>query len=99
MTRRTRRSFNSAVVAEKAFFKGPSVEPSLRESFMTTKAHKVAILPGDGIGPEVVDATLLVLDAVQKTGLVHLAYLTGDAGFDSIKKSATNILENTVEVK
>ena len=30
------------------------------------RTHDVAILPGDGIGPEVVDATIKVLDAVQK---------------------------------
>src|SRR6266852_887649 len=58
---------------------------------MTTKVHKIAILSGDGIGPEVVDATLMVLDAVQKTGLVHLEYLKGDAGFDAIKKYGTNV--------
>ncbi len=45
---------------------------------MPTKVHKIAILPGDGIGPEVTDATIMVLDAVQKTGLVQLEYLKGD---------------------
>ena len=65
---------------------------------MTTTAHKIAVLPGDGIGPEVVDATLMVLDAVQKTGLVHLEYLKGDAGFDSIRKFGTNLPEKTVEM-
>src|SRR5713101_311512 len=65
---------------------------------MATKVHKIAILPGDGIGPEVVDATLAVLDAVQKTGLVHLEYLKGDAGFDAIKKYGTNLPEKTIEM-
>src|SRR5206468_1139426 len=65
---------------------------------MTTTVHKIAVLPGDGIGPEVVDATLMVLDAVQKTGLVHLEYLKGDAGFDSIRKFGTNLPEKTVEM-
>ena len=65
---------------------------------MTTKVHKIAILSGDGIGPEVVDATLMVLDAVQKTGLVHLEYLKGDAGFDAIKKYGTNLPEKTIEM-
>jgi len=65
---------------------------------MTTTVHKIAVLPGDGIGPEVVDATLMVLDAVQKTGLVHLEYLKGDAGFDAIKKFGTNLPEKTVEM-
>lgn len=30
------------------------------------KAHKIAVMPGDGIGPEVVDAALTVLDAAEK---------------------------------
>src|SRR2546422_1092857 len=65
---------------------------------MSAKVHKVAILGGDGIGPEVVDATLMVLDAVQKTGLVHLEYLKGDAGFDAIKKYGTNLPDKTIEM-
>src|SRR3989475_4452945 len=65
---------------------------------MSAKVHKVAILGGDGIGPEVVDATLMVLDAVQKTGLVHLEYLKGDAGFDAIKKYGPTLPDKTVEM-
>src|SRR3989449_1395161 len=65
---------------------------------MPTKVHKIAILPGDGIGPEVTDATIMVLDAVQKTGLVQLEYLKGDAGFDAIKKYGTNLPDKTIEM-
>lgn len=31
-----------------------------------TRTHKVAVIPGDGIGPEVIGAALTVLDAAQK---------------------------------
>src|SRR5438552_294584 len=65
---------------------------------MPTKVHKIAILTGDGIGPEVTDATIMVLDAVQKTGLVQLEYLKGDAGFDAIKKYGTNLPDKTIEM-
>ncbi|HZY47077.1 MAG TPA: isocitrate/isopropylmalate family dehydrogenase, partial [Candidatus Bathyarchaeia archaeon] len=65
---------------------------------MTAKVHRIAVLPGDGIGPEVVDATLTVLDAVQKTGFVRLEYLKGEAGFDMIKKYGTNLPDKTVEM-
>ena len=65
---------------------------------MPTKVHKIAILPGDGIGPEVTDATIMVLDAVQKTGLVQLEYLKGDAGFDAITKYGTNLPDKTIEM-
>jgi isocitrate dehydrogenase (NAD+) len=63
-----------------------------------TKLHKIAVLPGDGIGPEVVDATLAVLDAVQKAGSVSLEYLKGEAGFDVIKKYGTNLPDKTVDL-
>ena len=36
--------------------------------------QKITLIPGDGIGPEVVDATIAVLDAVQKAGAAHLEY-------------------------
>ena len=29
--------------------------------------YKIAVLPGDGIGPEVMEATLRVLEALQKS--------------------------------
>ena len=62
------------------------------------KSHKIAVLPGDGIGPEVVDATLAVLDAVQKTGSVSLEYLRGEAGFDVIQKYGTNLPDKTIDL-
>ena len=65
---------------------------------MPTKVHKIAILPGDGIGPEISEATIMVLDAVQKTGLAQLEYLKGDAGFDAIKKYGTNLPNKTIEM-
>jgi len=48
---------------------------------MSSRTHKISVLPGDGVGPEVVDATLKVLDAVQKVENVRLEYVMGDAGF------------------
>lgn len=61
--------------------------------------HKVAVLPGDGVGPEVIEATLSVLDAVQDTikGL-KLDIIKADAGFYCIDKYGTNLPEETVEV-
>jgi len=65
---------------------------------MSAKTHKIGILPGEGIGPEVVDATLMVLDAVQKVEPVRLQYLKGDAGFYCIEKFGTNLPQKTVEM-
>ena len=65
---------------------------------MSTKLHKIGILPGEGIGPEVVDATLMVLDAVQKVEPVRLEYLKGEAGAYCIEKYGTNLPKQTVEM-
>src|SRR3989442_766893 len=65
---------------------------------MTSKIHKIAVLPGDGIGPEVVEATLAVLNAVQKVADVKLAMLKGEAGFDVISKYGTNLPPKTVDM-
>lgn len=65
---------------------------------MSVKTHKVGILPGEGIGPEVVDATLMVLDAVQKVESVRLEYLKGEAGAYCIQKYGTNLPTKTVDM-
>ncbi len=39
------------------------------------KRYKIVVLPGDGIGPEIVDATVRVLSTVQRlSGRFHLEY-------------------------
>ena len=58
---------------------------------MPSKTHRIAVLPGDGIGPEVVDATLVVLNAVQKVDDCRLEFLTGDAGEDRISRPGPSI--------
>ena len=65
---------------------------------MSVKTHKIGVLPGDGIGPEVVDAAMMVLEAVQKVEPVRLEYLKGEAGFTCIEKYGTNLPPKTVEM-
>jgi len=65
---------------------------------LSTKTHKIGILPGEGIGPEVVDATLTVLDALQKVEPVRLEYLKGEAGAYCIEKYGTNLPKQTLEM-
>src|SRR5215831_12139363 len=65
---------------------------------MSAKVHKIGILPGEGIGPEVVDATLMVLDAVQKVEPVRFQYLKGEAGAYCIEKYGTNLPKQTIEM-
>ncbi len=65
---------------------------------MSAKAYRISVLPGDGIGPEVVDATLTVLNAVQKVDKIRLEILKGEAGFNAIEKHGTNLPDKTVEM-
>ena len=60
---------------------------------------RLAVLKGDGIGPEVVDATLRVLDALQDSikGL-QIKYEFGDAGYYCIEKYGTNLPKETIEI-
>jgi isocitrate dehydrogenase (NAD+) len=85
------------LVGGKGFFNASKSRRPL-SSAMTGKAHKIAVLPGDGIGPEVVEATLTVLNAVQKVVDVRLEMLKGEAGFDVISKYGTNLPPKTVEM-
>ncbi len=65
---------------------------------MSAKTHKIAVLAGEGIGPEVVDASLMVLDAVQKVEQVRLEYFEGDAGLYCIEKYGTNLPQKTIDM-
>ena len=47
---------------------------------------RIAILPGDGIGPEVMQEALKVLDAIQKKFSFQLEYEFADVGGCAIDK-------------
>ena len=63
-----------------------------------TGTYRVAVIPGEGIGPEVVNAALKVLDAVQERfkGL-KLEYVMCEAGVSVIPKYGTNLPEETIQ--
>ena len=60
--------------------------------------HKIALMRGDGIGPELTDATLKVLDAVQKMYGITLDLVEVDAGDDCLKKRGMALPEDTIRV-
>jgi isopropylmalate/isohomocitrate dehydrogenase-like protein len=62
------------------------------------KTYNIAVLKGDGIGPEVTEATVQVLDAVQKKSFFKLNYLYGEAGAHSIPEHGTNLPKETIEL-
>ncbi|HEX9014144.1 MAG TPA: isocitrate/isopropylmalate family dehydrogenase, partial [Anaerolineaceae bacterium] len=57
-------------------------------------SHRICILPGDGIGPEVIEAAVAVLNAL---GL-DLEYQTGEIGFAAYQKLGTPLPEQTLEL-
>ena len=63
------------------------------------KTYKIAVLPGDGTGPELIDAALKTLDAVQQVSDgFRLKYIFGEAGANCISKYGTNLPKDTIEI-
>ena len=56
--------------------------------------YRIAVLPGDGIGPEVTDATMCVLNAV---GL-RAEYIYGDIGWAYWQQEGNALPERTIEL-
>ena len=61
-----------------------------------SKTYNIAVLKGDGIGPEITEATVKVLEATQETSNLKLNLLCGEAGFHCIEKTGTNLPEETI---
>jgi isocitrate/isopropylmalate dehydrogenase len=62
------------------------------------KTYKIAVLRGDGIGPEITDATIKVLDAVQKKSKFKLDLVYGEAGAHCIPQYGTNLPKETLDM-
>jgi 3-isopropylmalate dehydrogenase len=62
------------------------------------KVYSIVVIPGDGIGPELVEATLKVLDKVQElAGDFRLSHAFHDAGANYFQKHGRNISPETLE--
>ena len=61
------------------------------------KTYKIALMPGDGTGPEVVDEGVKVLDAAAKKFDFSLEYTHFDYGGDRYLKTGEVLPENAVE--
>jgi len=59
--------------------------------------YKIALIPGDGIGPELTDATLKVLEAVQKKFGLSLKIIEAEAGDDCFKRRGVALPDDTVQ--
>lgn len=62
------------------------------------RAHKIAILPGDGIGPEIMQEAIKVLDAVQARFSIALDYTPGDIGGCAIDAHGEALPAQTIAI-
>ena len=58
---------------------------------------QIAVLPGDGIGPEIIEATLAVLDAVDAKHELGLSFEHHDIGFATLNTVGTTLTDAVVE--
>jgi 3-isopropylmalate dehydrogenase len=59
---------------------------------------KIAILPGDGIGPEVMDEAIKILDAIRKKYHIQLSYEVADVGGTAIDKHGSALPDQTLQL-
>ena len=58
---------------------------------------KILVLPGDGIGPEITQATLGVLEAAERRYKLNLSFETRDIGFAALEKHGTTLPDGVLE--
>jgi 3-isopropylmalate dehydrogenase len=61
------------------------------------KEYKISLIPGDGIGPELTEATLKVLDATQKKYGFKLNIIQTEAGDAVLQKRGAALPEDSVQ--
>ncbi|MEM3640381.1 MAG: isocitrate/isopropylmalate dehydrogenase family protein [Candidatus Bathyarchaeia archaeon] len=60
-------------------------------------SYKVAVIPGDGVGPELTEATMKVLEAVEEKFNLNFEYVFLEAGDSCLEKRGVALPEETVE--
>ena len=58
---------------------------------------KILVLPGDGIGPEITDATLRVLEVADRAFELGLEYEIADIGLKSLEEQGTTLPDAVLE--
>jgi len=56
--------------------------------------YKIAVLPGDGVGPEVIEAAMIVLNEIS----LDAEYLYGDIGWEFWRKEGNPLPDRTIEL-
>ena len=57
---------------------------------------KVLVLPGDGVGPELVKNTIRIVEALQNRLNWDLSFDYDDIGFTSLKKHGTTLRDEVI---
>ena len=60
--------------------------------------YKISLIPGDGIGPELTEDTLKVLDSAQKKFGIKLNIIEAEAGDGTLAKTGAALPESTVQI-
>lgn len=60
------------------------------------KTWRLAILPGDGIGIELIKSTALIISSINKRFGIRMQIRYGQAGYNCIKRYKTNLPESTI---
>ncbi|MBS7656733.1 MAG: isocitrate/isopropylmalate dehydrogenase family protein [Candidatus Bathyarchaeia archaeon] len=60
--------------------------------------YKIALIPGDGIGPELTETTMRVMNAVQEKFGLKLKFIELEAGDTCLEKAGVALPEETVKV-
>jgi len=61
------------------------------------KIMQILILPGDGIGPEITAATLVVLEAVRERFSLPLELEHDVVGYESFRRHGTTVRDSLLE--
>ena len=60
----------------------------------TKDEYQIAVVPGDGIGKEVMEAAIYILDSLD----INFNYIYGEAGDECLKETGTALPEETLEI-
>jgi 3-isopropylmalate dehydrogenase len=62
-----------------------------------TKTYKIALMPGDGIGPEQTSATRRVLSALEEKTGIKMEFMEAEGGDECLKKRGEALPADTIE--
>ena len=63
---------------------------------MQRQQYNIAVLPGDGIGPEVINEAIKVLKAISQNTAIEISFTDYDMGASSIEKTGEAITDETI---